>query len=128
VTYSERSARLTIEASVAVLVLLGASPEDVEFIPLRPKPANERFLADIRARWSGRGLRSVGVVGLVGTSPRWVLKEDLDSEQVSALCGGFLAYLNVLVRSSFAEEMEAAEAAEIAELECLYQLPDIRPE
>lgn len=66
-TYQEQSAQLAIDASVAVQVLMG-TPDDIEFVPLKPQPADSSMWADIKARWSGRGLRSVGVIGLVGAS------------------------------------------------------------
>lgn len=122
-TYSEKSTQLALDASVAVLVLMGA-PDDVEFIPLKPRAADEIMLADIAARWPGRGLRSAGVIGLCGTSTRCALKEPLEPEQVSALADAFLAYLRVLFADSFAEQREAAE---IAELKRLWSIPDTRP-
>lgn len=122
-TYTERSQNLANESSVAVLVLMGA-PDDVEFVPLRPRPADENTLAQLKARWPGRGLRSVGVIGLCGVSPRYVLKETLETEQVYTLTGAFLEYLHVLYADRFAAQQEAAE---FAELECLYTLPDTRP-
>lgn len=117
-THIERSSQLVIESSVAAQVLMGA-PDDIEFVPIRPRAADERLLADIKARWPGRGLRSVGVIGLVGTAPRCALKEPLEPEQVSALVGAFLAYLHGLFCDSFAGQQEAVE---IAELERLYAL------
>lgn len=117
-TYSERATELAANASVAVQVLMGA-PDDVEFISLKPKMANERWLAELRDRWPGRGLRSVGVIGLCGTSPVIALKEPLEPEQVNALMSEFLAHIHVLFCDTF-------EAAEIAELERLHALPDTR--
>lgn len=120
--YIERSARLTLDSSVAVMVLMG-SPDDVEFLPLKPSMADEGTIAELKARWPGRGLRSVGIIGLVGTTPRCALKEPLDSEQVTGLADAFLAYLHSLYCDGFRAQTEAAE---IAELERLYSLPDTR--
>lgn len=124
-TYSERSTQLALDASIAVLVLTNAQGNDVEFLPLKPRQMSESETAELAVRWPGRGLRSVGVIGLVGTSPFCALKEPLEPEQVSALAGAFLAYLHVLFRDSFAVQQEAAE---IAELERLYAQADMRPE
>lgn len=121
-TYSERSTQLALDSSVAVSVLIGA-PGDVEFLPLKPRAADETMLAELKARWPGRGLRSVGVIGLIGTSPQYALKEALDPEQVTALTAAFLTYIHSLFLNSFVAQMEAAE---IAELERLYALPDTR--
>ena len=121
-TYTAQSQNLANESSVAVLVLMGA-PDDVEFVPLRPRPADANMLAQLKARWPGRGLRSVGVIGLCGVSPRIALKEPLEPEQVYTLAGAFLEYLHVLYADSFAAHQEAAE---FSELERLYTLPDTR--
>jgi hypothetical protein len=122
-TYIEKSAQLAIEASVSVQILLGTTPGDCEFVPLRPKLADANMIADIAARWPGRGLRSVGVIGLCGTTPSLVLKEPLDPEQVNALGAAFLRYVNVLFGANFVEQREAVE---IAELERLWSLQDNR--
>jgi hypothetical protein len=117
-TYSEKSTQLVSDASVAVQVLLGA-PDDVEFIPLLPRMADKKMLADISARWPGRGLRTVGIIGLRGASPVIALKEPLEPSQVDALASAFLAYIHVLFRDRF-------EKTEIAELERLHAMPDMR--
>jgi hypothetical protein len=122
-TYLEKSTQLALDASVAVQVLMGTTPGDCEFIPLKPKAADETMLADIAARWPGRGLRSVGVIGLCGTSPCCAFKEPLESDQVSALAGAFLAYLHVMFADSITAQMEAAE---IQELQRMMSIPDMR--
>ncbi len=118
-TYTEKSEQLALEASVAVLVLLGTAPRDAEFIPLKPRMADGQTLDELKARWPGRGLRSVGVMGLCGTAPRAAFKEPLEPEQVSTLMDVFLEYLHSLFCDSFA-------AVEVAELERLWLLPDTR--
>jgi hypothetical protein len=122
-TYIEKSAQLAIEASVSVQILLGTTPGDCEFVPLRPKLADANTLADIAARWPGRGLRSVGVIGLCGITPSVVLKEPLEPEQINALGAAFLTYVHVLFDANFVEQREAME---IAELERLWSLQDNR--
>jgi len=124
-TYSEQSAQLALDASVAVLVLTNAQCDDMEFLPLKPRQMTEGEVAGLLTRWPGRGLRSVGVIGLVGTAPRCALKEPLEPEKVSALAGAFLAYLHALFCDSFAEQQERVE---IAELERLWLQADPRPE
>jgi hypothetical protein len=128
-TYSEKSTQLALDASVAVLVLMGAH-DDVEFIPLKPRMIDENMSAELKARWPGRGLRSVGMLGLCGTSPRCALKEPLEPEQVSALMGAFLAYCHALFCGRFNTQQDRfaaqMETADIAELERLYLLPDTR--
>ena len=124
-TYSEKSTQLALDASVAVLVLTNAQCDDMEFLPLKPRQMTESDAAELLTRWPGRGLRSVGLIGLVGMSPRCALKEPLEPEQVSALAGAFLAYLHVLFCDSFAEQQEGVE---IAEMRRLWSLEDPRPE
>jgi hypothetical protein len=117
--YSERAAQLALDASVVVLVLANAQCDDLEMLPLKPRQMSEGDIAELLTRWPGRGLRSIGVIGLCGTSPRYALKVPLEPEQVSALAGAFLAYLHVLFCDSFAAQQEGAE---IAELKRLYAL------
>jgi hypothetical protein len=125
-TYTERSTQLALDSSVAVQVLLGSAPGDAEFIPLRPRPASQQMWDELKARWPGRGLRSVGVIGLIGTTPQVELKEPIGEEQCCRLAEAFIAYLNVLFQGNFAAHREAVQADEIAELERLYMLPDMR--
>jgi len=122
--YRERATQLALDASVAVQVLMGA-PDDVEFIPLKPSPANAAMLADIAARWPGRGLRSVGVIGLCGVTPCCALKEPLEPEQVSVLSDAFLAYLHALYCDRIAAHLERAE---VQELTRVWSLGDPRTE
>jgi hypothetical protein len=48
-TYSEKAAQLGCDSSVAVMVLMGA-PNDVEFLPLKPRTADEKTLAELKTR------------------------------------------------------------------------------
>lgn len=123
-TYSEQSSQIALECPLVVLVLMGAAPGDAEFLPIRPKAFDENMRADLKARWPGRGLRSVGLVGLSSDmKPICAFKEPLEPEQVSALAGAFLAYIHVLFCDSFTAQVEAAE---IQELGRLMSLPDNR--
>jgi hypothetical protein len=124
-TYSEKSTQLALDASIAVLVLTNAQFDDVEFLPLKPRQMTESEKAELVTRWPGRGLCSIGVLGLVGMTPRSAFKEPLEPEQVTALAGAFLAYLHALFSDRFAEQLEGAE---IAELERIYALGGQAPE
>jgi len=99
--------------------------DDIEFIPLKPSPANAATLAGIAARWPGRGLRSVGVIGLCGVTPCCALKEPLEPEQVSVLTDAFLAYLHALYCDRIAVHLEQSE---IQELQRMWSLNDPRIE
>jgi hypothetical protein len=128
-TYTERSQTLANESSVAVLVLMGA-PDDIELVMIKPKPADAKTLLELKDRWPGRGLRSIGVMGLVGLSPQIALKEPLEPRQIDALASAFLTYVNVLL---FGEQPCTDAPLEqrgdaVDWLEHLYSLPDTRPE
>lgn len=122
--YEQDSAQLALDSSIAVWVLMGA-PDDIEMVPLRPKMADEAWLADLKARWPGRGpMRSVGVIGLCGITPRCVLKEPLSPEQVSALASAFLVYVETLLGDSFKQQRKESE---IEWLNRLYALEASEP-
>lgn len=118
-TYSERSTKLALDASVAVLALSNPEGTDIEFLSLKPKQMTHSDLAELAARWPGRNLRPIGVIGLVGAAPACAFNEPLEPEQVSALADAFLAYVHVLFCDSFAD-------AEIQELYRLWSMEDPR--
>jgi len=122
-TYTERANQLALDSSVAVLVLMGA-PEDVEFIPLRPRTADANMLAELKARWPGRNLRSVGVLGVVGGAAQCALKEPFEPETVSRLADAFAVYVHTLLFSGFAEQQQAGDFVQFATR--LWSLPDPR--
>lgn len=123
-TYMEQAVQLIVESSVAVMALSNPECTDLELMPFKPCSMSELEQAQLKARWPGRNLKSIGVIGLVGTSPRCALKAPLETDQLSALADAFLAHLHACFCDSFAAQTEAAE---IAELERMYQLPDTRP-
>jgi hypothetical protein len=122
--HTEKSNQLAINAAVLVQVLMGDAPGDVEFVPLKPRMASSTMLADIKARWPGRGLRVVGLIGLSSDmKPLSSFNEPLTPQQVDALSTAFLTYVHVLLGESFAQQHEATE---VQELWRLYSLPDTR--
>ena len=122
-TYSEKSTQLALDASVAVMALSNPECTELELLPLKPRRMSDGEQAQLASRWCGRNLKPIGILGLVGTTPKCALKEPLEPEQVSALAGAFLAYLSVLFNDSFLAQQDGAE---IAELERLFSLPDSR--
>lgn len=54
--YSERSAQLVCAASVVVLVLSNRQGANLEFLPLIPRQMPDGELAELQARWPGRGM------------------------------------------------------------------------
>src|ERR1700679_2970979 len=108
-TYSEKSVELALSSSVAVFVLTNTEGTDCEFLPLRPRMMTASEMEVLRSRLVERDLcRSLGVIGLVGTSPQCALKEPLEPEQVSALTCAFLAYIQTLLSDSIAAQQDGA--------------------
>lgn len=118
-TYSELSTQVVQNASIAVMVLMNESNTDVELLPLLPRkcefPSKDEFTA--------RKLRSVGVIALCGAQSNCALKEPLENEVVDAIAATFLEYVRVLIGPEISRAMAAAE---IAEMERMYTLPDTR--
>ncbi len=121
-TYTERSQELARNASIAVLVLLSHDNLDMEFWPLGFGSQSDWTS---REEFAARRLRSVGVVGLglPGLKPLVAFKEALLPSVVDGIATAFLAYLNVLLADSFAEQLPGAETAE---LERMWSLRDPR--
>jgi hypothetical protein len=119
-TFREKTIQLVLESSVALYVFLGAE-NDAEFLPLKPTLADEKAMLALRARWPGRGLRWIGVIGLCGATPRIEVNEPLHPDQVNALCIAFLAHLNCLFSANFHTERAQTE---IAELQRIYAYSD----
>jgi hypothetical protein len=122
-TYLEKSTELACAASVAVMVLANGQNDDIEFLPLQPRRFSDAEMLDLRARWAGRDLRSVGVIGLVGATPECAFKEPLGVNVTTSLAGAFLAYLQSLFRDGFAAQLEGFEVQELCRL---WSLADTR--
>jgi len=96
------------EAEQAAYVISNADGSDAEFVPLKLETATaESVWQDLRAKWAGRNLKSVGVAGLVHGIPVVMLKEEPSD---------FL--LVVLLTNAFARYA--------ARCERLFALPDTR--
>jgi len=72
--------------------------------------------AELLARWPGRGLRSVGILGLVGTTPRCEFKEPIPLNVVVSLAAAFDAYLVSLFQENFAAQLGELEIAELCRM------------
>lgn len=92
-SYAEESAQIALNSSVAVLALSNPDCTDVELLPLRPRLMSDHEQAALAAFWHGRNLEAVGVIGLVGSTPKFALKKPLGPEQVSALADAFLHHV-----------------------------------
>jgi hypothetical protein len=122
--YREKSAQLAIDSTVAFYVLSSPDGADTEFCQLKPRPMNAREAEELRDRWHGRNLDSVGVIGLVGTVPRCELKAPLGPERESRLMSAFLDHLHGVFCDSIAEQQESAN---IETLHRWLSMPDTRP-
>lgn len=99
-------------ATLSVYCLMGG-PHDIEFLPLLPKMADTETLNELKARWSGRELRSVGIMGLNGTTPFYEFQERMEPEQIAILGSAFMAYLDSFFSKGFAEQMRTREIDEL---------------
>lgn len=107
--YMEEVAEVVGNASVAVQVLLSGGGDDVEFVPAAPVAANAEWWADLRTRWHGRGLRSIGFLALVDGQPKAVFKEPVALDVVSRLAAAFQVYCVTLAANEAASEVKAPE-------------------
>lgn len=101
--YIEEATDIVQNASVAVQVLLNSTGDDMEFVPAAPQPANAEYWADLRTRWHGRGLHSIGFLAIVGGQAKAVFKEPVTLDVVSRLARDFQAYCLTLSASEAPE-------------------------
>lgn len=122
-TYMERARLVVEDAGIAAMVLLNESNTDAEFLMLRPRLTPENELITPEA-FTARKLRSVGVVALNERGlPQAAFKESLEASVVGAIASAFREYVRVLLAEKLIEQIAAAE---IAELDRLFRLPDTR--
>jgi hypothetical protein len=100
-TYGERAAQLEADASVAVMVLSDPDCTDIELFMLKPRQVPEAELAHLASVGHSRNLNPIGVIGLVGSTPKCALREPLEPGKVSRLVDAFLAYLRALFSDGF---------------------------
>ena len=105
-TYTEKANQVATESSVAVLMLSNPEASDIEILPLKPREMPQCELEALAARWGGRNLRSIGVVGLVGAATQYAFRQPLEPEIVSRLADAFCAYIQTFLFSGFAEPQE----------------------
>jgi hypothetical protein len=111
----ERAAQVANESQIAILFLLSANNDDLESVLLCPSAlADDMPSTEERTR---RQLRPVCVVGLSGVKPLMAIKEPLSPHVVDGISAAFLEYVRVLLGDTI---MKQVEAAEIAELERIY--------
>lgn len=92
-TYRERSERVAIDSSIAVMVLMNPCGTDIEFWPIRPIPA----VSTAPEEFVRRHLRIVGVVGLCGLKPLCAFRKPLEPRVTDGIAQAFLEYVRVLI-------------------------------
>lgn len=113
---------LAAESSIAVAILGNADVTDVELLPVCPNPISEN-VHELSAKWAHRGLRFIGVAGLVAGRPRWALATPLDEVRAEALGAAFATYCETLLPGHVAEQRKGDE---VEWLRRLWSLPDMR--
>lgn len=136
-------AQLTRKSSFAVLAFANPDCTSFEFIRLRPYPFSEVERAKLMERaemesWEDRGLDEVGVLGLVDGMPQSALTKISAPDEYSRLMEEFRLYVQSFIDIGFktfderviqrglCEQREEKAASEIAELERMLALPDLR--
>ena len=108
-SYIEQATKIILDSGVAATALLSDDESLCVFSPIIAgidTPLPEEF--------AGTKVRSVGVVGATGDHTAVAFNEPLDCDTVEAISTAFAAYVNTV------------NGMEIAELERLYTLPDLR--
>jgi hypothetical protein len=88
--------QLTLDAQFAVYVMSNPDASEIEFLELNPRMASVSEMESLAARWPGRGLRGIGVIGLVNGRVHMALTEPCDNIKLAALLGAFSQYRDVV--------------------------------
>ncbi len=111
--------QLALDAQLAVHVLSNSDASEIELLDLKPRTASDSEIQSLKARWPGRGLRSIGVIGRMADGcVAMALKGPIDHIQLAALLLAFTQHCE-------AAEPRADES--VTWCERLYSLPDTRP-
>jgi hypothetical protein len=110
-TYEERSIDLAVASSIAVLVCASEDFSDIEMLPIKPAGLADGEKEYMRKVWPGRGLRTIGVMGLVGASPRLTLREPIDTDCITALSNAFLEHVHATLCDGLSREFRFAPEA-----------------
>ena len=83
-------AQLAADAEVAAYIMSSPDASEIEMLTLKPHTASEAECQSLAARWSGRGLQGVGVIGRLADGGIGVaLKVSFDHLQIAALLRAF---------------------------------------
>jgi hypothetical protein len=90
--YSEQSTQLAVDAQLAVYVMASPDLSEIEFLNLKPM-ASDSDRENLAARWPGRGLQGIGVIGrLTDGRVSMALRVPFDHIQLAALLLAFTDY------------------------------------
>lgn len=113
-------AQLAADAQIAAYIMASPGAQEIEVMPLKPRMASDAECESLAARWSGRGLQGVGVIGrLADGGIGMAFKVPFDHLQIAAL---LRAFTNRCEAS--ASEPQCDDS--VTWLECLHALPDTR--
>jgi hypothetical protein len=115
---------LAAEASIAAAILANANVTDIELLPIRPRSLTDGRIHDLARLWAFRGLRFIGVAGIVNDMPYTALALRLDPERISALSEAFAAYSKTVLSGE--NETPRAIGDEVEWLRKLWSLTDAR--
>lgn len=111
-------AELAAEAQVSAYIMASPDAQEIEILPLKPCTASDAECEILAARWSGRGLQGVGVIGrLADGGIGMALKVSFDHLQIAALLRAFTIHC---------EAREPQRDDSVTWLEQLHCLPDTR--
>jgi len=103
--YEEKSVDLAVASSIAVLVFANEDFSDIAMLELKPHQLADGEKECLGKCWAPRSLRSIGVMGLVGASPRLALREPIDTDCITALSNAFLEHVHATLCDGLAREV-----------------------
>ena len=111
---------LAVDAEIAVYVMASPDAREIEFLPLKPRMASDAERESLAARWPGRDLRGVGVLGRLADSRVPVaLRVPFDCHRLTALLTAFTRYCEAHYGEPHCDDS-------VTWLEQLHRLPDTR--
>jgi hypothetical protein len=112
--------QLALDAECAVYVMASPDAQQIELMSLKPVTASDAERESLRARWPGRDLRGVGVLGRLADSRVAVaLRVPFDCTELTALLTAFTRYCEAHYGEPHCDDS-------VTWLEQLHRLPDTR--
>ena len=114
-------AQLAADSQIAAYIMASPDAQEIEVLPLKPCTASDADREGLAARWSGRGLQGVGVIGRLADGRIGVaLKSSFDRPQLAALVRAFTNHCEAFTAS------EPQFDDSVTWCERLFALPDSR--